>query len=62
MNFFGQQQWLIIALVFFGFLAYAAWVRRRDHRWIEKRYGKESWASASARMLRSFSSRLPGPV
>jgi hypothetical protein len=40
-NVFGQQQWLIIALVFFGFLAYVAWVRRRDHRWIEKRYGKD---------------------
>ena len=41
MNFFGNQQWVIIALVFFGFLAYVAWVRRRDHRWIENRFGKD---------------------
>ena len=41
MNFFGNQQWLLIALVFFGFLAYVAWIRRRDHRWIENHFGKD---------------------
>ena len=34
-----QQQWLIIALVFFGIIAYIAWIRWRDRKWIEERFG-----------------------
>jgi hypothetical protein len=33
------QQWMIIAVVFFGIMAYIAWVRWRDRRWIEERFG-----------------------
>lgn len=40
MNLFGEQQWWIIAAAFFGFLAFTAWIRRRDRRWIERRFGR----------------------
>jgi hypothetical protein len=33
------QQWMIIAVVFFGIMAYIAWVRWRDRRWIDERFG-----------------------
>lgn len=31
-----QQQWLIIAVVFFGIMAYIAWVRWRDRKWTDR--------------------------
>ena len=34
-----QQQWLVIAVVFFGIMAYIAWIRRQDRRWIDRRFG-----------------------
>jgi hypothetical protein len=33
------QQWMIIAVVFFGIMAYIAWVRWRDRKWIDERFG-----------------------
>jgi hypothetical protein len=36
---FKNQQWIIIALVFFGIVAYVAWVRWRDRKWIDARFG-----------------------
>ncbi len=33
------QQWMVIALVFFGIMAYIAWIRWRDRRWIDERFG-----------------------
>ncbi len=38
MNFFANQQWLIIALVFFGIIAYVSWMRWRDRQWIQNRF------------------------
>ena len=38
-EFFKNQQWIIIALVFFGIIAYIAWVRWRDRKWIQERFG-----------------------
>ena len=40
-HYFNNQQWLIIALVFFGIIAYIAWIRWRDRKWIDNRFGKE---------------------
>ena len=37
-----QQQWLIIAVVFFGIMAYIAWVRWRDRKWIDRRFGTDN--------------------
>ncbi|MEJ2165730.1 MAG: hypothetical protein P8X90_09395 [Desulfobacterales bacterium] len=37
-----QQQWLIIAAVFFGIMAYIAWVRWQDRKWIDKRFGSHN--------------------
>ena len=39
MDFLGNQQWVIIAIVFFGIIGYIAWMRRRDRKWIEERFG-----------------------
>lgn len=37
-----NDQWTVIAIIFFGILAYIAWVRWRDQHWIEKTYGREN--------------------
>ncbi len=39
MDFLGQQQWIIIAIVFFGIIGYITWMRWRDRRWIDERFG-----------------------
>lgn len=33
------QQWMIIAVIFFGIMAYIAWVRWKDRQWINERFG-----------------------
>lgn len=35
---YANQQWLVIALIFFGIIAYIAFIRWRDRKWIEKRF------------------------
>lgn len=39
MDFLGNQQWVIIAIVFFGIIGYISWVRWRDRKWIDERFG-----------------------
>ena len=33
------QQWMVIAVIFLGIMAYIAWIRWRDRRWIDERFG-----------------------
>jgi hypothetical protein len=40
-DFLANQQWLIIAVLFFGIMGYIALVRWRDRKWIEARFGKQ---------------------
>ncbi|RLC06422.1 MAG: hypothetical protein DRH90_03435 [Deltaproteobacteria bacterium] len=35
---YANQQWMIIALIFFGIIAYIVFIRRQDRKWIEKRF------------------------
>jgi hypothetical protein len=37
MDFLGHQQWVIIAVVFFGIIGYISWMRWRDRKWIDAR-------------------------
>jgi hypothetical protein len=37
-----SSQWLVIALVFFGIIGYISWIRWRDNRWIEQKYGRSN--------------------
>ncbi len=39
MHFLGEQQWIFIAIAFFGIIGYIAWMRWRDRKWIETRFG-----------------------
>ena len=39
MVFLGQQQWILIAVVFFGIIGYISWMRWRDRKWIDARFG-----------------------
>ncbi|MEJ2101513.1 MAG: hypothetical protein P8X68_16270 [Desulfobacterales bacterium] len=39
MEFLGSQQWLLIAVIFFGIIGYIALMRWRDRKWIEERFG-----------------------
>ena len=36
------QQWMIIAVVFFGIMGYIAWIRWRDRKWIDERFGRHT--------------------
>ena len=40
-EFYQNQQWILIALVFFGIIGYIVWIRWRDRKWIEERFGGE---------------------
>ena len=42
-----HQQWIVIALVFFGILAYMAIIRWRDRKWIEERFGNQKLRAMS---------------
>ena len=42
-----HQQWIVIALAFFGILAYIAIIRWRDRRWIEQRFGNRNLRAMS---------------
>ena len=37
-EFLSQQQWIIIAFIFFGIIFYIAWIRWRDRKYIERRF------------------------
>ena len=41
MSFYQNQQWILIAVVFFGIIGYIAWIRWRDRKWIENRFGND---------------------
>ena len=41
------QQWIIIAVVFFGIMAYIAWIRWRDRKWIDERFGSHKIIAVS---------------
>ena len=36
---YANQQWIYIAIIFFGIIAYIAFIRWRDRKWIENRFG-----------------------
>ena len=36
---YANQQWVFIAIIFFGIIAYIAFIRWRDRKWIERRFG-----------------------
>ena len=42
-----HQQWIVIALIFFGFLAYIAIIRWRDRKWIDGRFGSQNLRAMS---------------
>ncbi|MGD9138202.1 MAG: hypothetical protein PVH42_15665 [Desulfobacterales bacterium] len=54
-----QQQWIVIAVVFFGIIAYIAWVRWRDRKWIEKRFGDHTILAMSFGV--NYFGRATGP-
>ena len=42
-----HQQWIVIALVFFGILAYIAVIRLRDRNWVDERFGNRNLRAMS---------------
>jgi hypothetical protein len=38
---YANQQWIFIALIFFGIIGYIAFIRWQDRKWIEKRFGNQ---------------------
>jgi hypothetical protein len=42
-----HQQWIVIALVFFGILAYIAIIRWRYRKWIDQRFGNRNLQAMS---------------
>lgn len=41
------QQWVVIAIVFFGIMVYIVTIRRRDRKWIETRFGGDTILAVS---------------
>jgi hypothetical protein len=41
MDFLANQQWILIALIFFGIMGYITWIRWRDRKWIDERFGSQ---------------------
>ena len=39
--FLAEQQWIFIAAAVFGIIGYIAFIRWRDRKWIEARFGKQ---------------------
>jgi len=37
-NLYANNQWIIIAVIFFGIIGYVAFIRWRDRKWIEDRF------------------------
>jgi len=60
-DFFINQQWMIIAVIFFGIMAYIAWVRWRDRRWIEERFGNQTILAMSFGINYFGRAAEPGP-
>jgi len=46
-EFYKNQQWIVIALLFFGMLAYIAIIRWRDRKWIDQRFGNQNLRAMS---------------
>jgi hypothetical protein len=46
-EFYKNQQWIVIALAFFGILAYIAIIRWRDRKWIDERFGNQNLRATS---------------
>ena len=42
-----HQQWIVIALAFFGILAYIVIIRWRDRKWIDERFGNPNLRAMS---------------
>jgi hypothetical protein len=42
-----HQQWIVIAIVFFGILAYIAIIRWLDRKWIDQRFGSQNQRAIS---------------
>lgn len=59
--FYQNQQWILIALVFFGIIAYIVWVRWRDRKWIEKRFGSQKILAMSFGVNYFGRASEPGP-
>ncbi len=57
----GQEQWLLIALAFFGVIGYIAWIRWRDRRWIDRRFGSDKVLAVSFGVNYFGRATEPGP-
>jgi len=60
-EFYKNQQWLLIAFVFFGIIAYIAWIRWRDRKWIEARFGSRKILAISFGVNYFGRASEPGP-
>lgn len=55
-----HQQWVYFALIVFGIIAYIAFIRWRDRRWIEARFGNHNVRAMSFGVNYYGSAREPG--
>jgi len=57
-----NQHWTLIGFGFFALLFYIAWMRWRDRRWIEKRFGGQNIRSLSFGVICYGCASDPGEV
>ena len=60
MNILGEQSWIIICLAFFGIILSIAWLRWKDRKWIENRFGNNRIKAVSFGVNYFGRSREPG--
>jgi hypothetical protein len=60
-EFYQNQQWILIALVFFGIIGYIVWIRWRDRKWIEERFGSQKILAMSFGVNYFGRASEPGP-
>jgi hypothetical protein len=57
---FASQQWMWIALFFFGIIGYIAWIRWKDNRWIDEHIGQKNVLAQSFGVHYFGTAREPG--
>jgi hypothetical protein len=60
-EFYQNQQWILIALVFFGIIGYIVWIRWRDRKWIGERFGSQKILAMSFGVNYFGRASEPGP-
>ena len=61
-NIYANQQWIYIALIFFGIIGYISFIRWRDRKWIENRFSGQKILAMSFGVFIQLANDLGVPI